>query len=311
MNKNNPFTVVKKDQLRSLGERKLIDTIKVWLGKTNPNTPYGIGDDCAVIPNTNSQLITVDPLIYGRHFDDTVSAYHAGEKLIKRNISDIAAMGGKPTCCVISLTLDPTVKITWLKKFYLGLKDTAQSYAIKIVGGDIAELKGSLAATLTLLGEKTTNRFLTRHTAKSNDLIFVTGKLGLSLPSKHHYTFTPRIKEAQWLVKKLYVTSLMDISDGLAKDIHSLIPKKAAACIYADKIPLKRGATVKNGLCDGEDYELLFTVKPTANLKLFEAQWKKRFPDTPLTLIGHMSPASKKNKTAINLSTFQGFEHLA
>jgi thiamine-monophosphate kinase len=312
MKTNIPFTSDTKKSISALGEIALIEQIKIWLGKTNPRSPFGIGDDCAVLPaSKTSQLVTVDPIIYGRHFDQSVTAEQAGSKLLKRNISDIAAMGGKPTYCVISLSLDSHVKLSWLKSFYNGLRKTAEKYSILIVGGDIAETKGACSATLTLLGKTASKRFITRHSAKPNDFIFVTGKLGLSLQSGHHYSFTPRLNEALWISKQTAVNSLMDLSDGLAKDINCLVPKKAVACIYSDKLPLRSKASIKEALCDGEDYELLFTVSNKTNPEHFKSQWKKKFPNVELSLIGHMCPQGKRPSSALNLSAFQGYEHLS
>jgi len=311
MKNNSPFTDDKKNSVGALGESELIKRIKLWLGNTSPKAPHGIGDDCAVLPSSpKKQLITVDPIIYGRHFDDSVTAEQAGSKLLKRNISDIAAMGGKPTYCVISLCLDSGVKLDWLKHFYLGIKKTAKAYSISVVGGDISEMDRACIATLTLLGTQVTQRVLTRNSAKTDDLIYVTGKLGLSLSRGHHYSFKPRLNEALWLAQQPCVNALMDLSDGIAKDINCLVPAHAVACIFPDKLPLNIKASVKNALCDGEDYELLFTVKSKTQRNSFEAEWKKSFPEVKLSLIGFMSPQKKRPKEAINLEDFFGYEHL-
>jgi len=92
-----PFTDNPARSIAALGEEKLIAAIRRWLGAASPRAPFGIGDDCAVVPaGRTAQLLTVDPVIYGEHFDDRVPARAAGEKLLKRNLSDIAAMGGRP-----------------------------------------------------------------------------------------------------------------------------------------------------------------------------------------------------------------------
>ena len=105
-----PFTRHLPDSVSALGEAKLIAAIRRWLGDVSPRAPFGIGDDCAVLPASRGrQLITVDPVIYGRHFDDTVPPRAVGEKLLKRNLSDIAAMGGRPVAAVLGITLDGRV----------------------------------------------------------------------------------------------------------------------------------------------------------------------------------------------------------
>ena len=92
----NPFTTSRAQSVGARGERQLIAAIRRWLGDASPASPFGIGDDCAVIPPTRRhQLVTTDPVIYDRHFDDRVPARAVGAKLLKRNLSDIAAMGGR------------------------------------------------------------------------------------------------------------------------------------------------------------------------------------------------------------------------
>src|SRR4051812_40618639 len=117
-----PFARNAKDSVSSLGEERLISAIRRWLGNATPPAPHGIGDDCAVLPaSAREQVITVDPVIFGRHFDKNVSPNDVGAKLLKRNLSDLAAMGAKPTAAVIALTLDPRVSTGWLESFYRGL----------------------------------------------------------------------------------------------------------------------------------------------------------------------------------------------
>src|ERR1700710_2389880 len=124
-----PFTSIRAESVIAQGELKLIAGIRRWLGSASPKSPFGIGDDCAVIPPTkNHQLVTTDPVIFGRHFDDTVPPQAVGAKLLKRNLSDIAAMGGKPVAAVISLALAPETSVAWLRRFYLGLAACARQH---------------------------------------------------------------------------------------------------------------------------------------------------------------------------------------
>ena len=92
------FTKNADKSIRALAEVALITQIRYWLGAVTPTSPEGIGDDCAVVdwPKGLKQILTTDSLSYGQHFDESVSAHDAGAKLIKRNLSDIAAMGGRP-----------------------------------------------------------------------------------------------------------------------------------------------------------------------------------------------------------------------
>lgn len=312
-----PFTANNAESVSSLGELRLIAAIRQWLGSATPRTPFGIGDDCAVLPpSRHPQLLTVDPVVYGEHFDDTIPPRAVAAKLLKRNLSDLAAMGGQPRAAVIALALAPGVSTRWLEQFYRGLAATARAYTVPIVGGDITRQRDGLAATLTLIGEARGARALTRHGAKIGDWIYVTGALGGSILG-HHHRFTPRLAEGAWLASRAEVRSLMDLSDGLGKDLHALTPDNALPSLFPTAIPLSAAArtlakrdgrpALAHALCDGEDFELLFTVAARADRARFESAWKKKFR-TRLTCIGRFTRTLAPD--ALNLHEFHGYEHL-
>jgi thiamine-monophosphate kinase len=257
-----------------------------------------------------AQLITVDPVVYPRHFEDAVPPRAVGAKLLKRNLSDIAAMGGRPVAAVVSLTLDAKVRLRWLEAFYRGLAATARAHRVAIVGGDIAQADGTLAASLTLLGTAAGSRVLTRTGAKVGDHLYVTGRLGGSLAGGHHFRFSPRLAEGRWLARQSAVHAMMDVSDGLAKDVHSLTPPGAAPAIAADALPRRAGADVLAAVSDGEDYELLFALAARADRLAFEQRWARMFPRVLLTRIGEFVPRGKVPATALNFSRLHGYEHL-
>ena len=305
------FTRRKSDSVASLGEESLIKAIRAWLGSAAPESPYGMGDDCAQIaPSTRAQLITVDPVVYGRHFDDRIAPRHVGEKLLKRNLSDIAAMGGKPTAAVIALTLDPRTKLAWLEAFYRGLAACARQYDVKIVGGDIAQAENHFSASLTMLGTATSKRVLTRQGGQIGDVLYVTGRLGGSLASGRHYRFQPRLAEGAWLAKQRAVLSMMDLSDGLGKDLRAITPDNARARIDPTCLPLNKGCDVRDALNDGEDYELLFAVLERTKHEAFLRKWRQQFPRVPLTRIGELVSADEAKESSLNLECYFGYEHL-
>ncbi|MEO7413779.1 MAG: thiamine-phosphate kinase [Opitutaceae bacterium] len=307
----NPLTNKRSESVVSLGEEKLIAAIRGWLGAASPRAPFGIGDDCAVLPPCRGpQLITVDPVIYGRHFDHRIPARAVGAKLLKRNLSDLAAMGGRPIAAVLALTLDRRTSVRWLASFYRGLAAAARTYGVSVVGGDVAQADGVVAATLTLLGEATSDRFLTRRGARLGDHIYVTGNLGNSLRSKHHFRFSPRLREGSWLTRQKIVRSMMDVSDGLAKDLHALTPSALQPALFPTKIPCRRGADLRAALTDGEDYELVFTVAKNADCVLFERAWRRAFPRTRLTRAGYFVAKRDLPRGALNLDDYRGYEHL-
>ncbi len=315
----NPFCNQKSDTVAALGEERLIVSIRRWLGDVSPPAPLGIGDDCAVLPpSKRSQAITVDPVIYGRHFDDSIPPKAVGEKLLKRNLSDLAAMGARPRFAVVALTLDPSTRTAWLEKFYRGLAACARRYRLAIVGGDIAQANGVLAASLTLIGEASGRRMLTRAGARIGDRIYVTGPLGGSLLGKH-VRFCPLLDEGAWLASRPEVNTMMDMSDGLAKDLHELTPAGGEAALDASRIPISSAArriarqsgrtALAHALSDGEDYELLFTVRRRADHIALERQWLRRF-GRPLHALGHFVPEGKLPAGAIDLRAYHGYEHL-
>ncbi|EIQ00610.1 thiamine monophosphate kinase [Opitutaceae bacterium TAV1] len=317
-----PFTDTFSESVTAQGERGLIESIRGWLGGTAPRPPHGMGDDCAVLParreagrqgEARRQLVTVDPVIYGQHFDDGVSPQNAGAKLLRRNLSDIAAMGGRPHSAVVALMLDGRVKTAWVEGFYRGMARVARRHGVALVGGDVAALPGGLAATLTLVGDAPSargSRVLRRDGARPGDRIYVTGRLGGSLASGRHFSFTPRLAEGAWLAGQREVRAMMDISDGLAKDLFALTPAGCAPALEEAALPRHRNCDTRSALCDGEDYELLLAVAARADRTAFEAAWRKKFPGLRLTCIGRFVPAGQLPPGALDLREFHGFEHL-
>ncbi|OHE85516.1 MAG: thiamine-monophosphate kinase, partial [Verrucomicrobia bacterium RIFCSPLOWO2_12_FULL_64_8] len=197
-----PFTKHPRESVAALGEERLIACIRRWLGSASPPAPFGIGDDCAVVrAGRRPLLVTTDPVIYGRHFDDAVTPGAVGAKLLKRNLSDIAAMGGRPTAAVVSLALDPRVSQCWLEQFHRGLAACARRFRVKIVGGDVAQADRVLGAFLTLFGEAGGPRVVPRAGARIGDWIYVTGRLGGSGLGRH-WRFEPRLAEGAWLARR-------------------------------------------------------------------------------------------------------------
>lgn len=314
----NPFTTARSASVAAQGELRLISDIRRWLGPVSPASPFGIGDDCAVIPPTkNHQLVTTDPVIYGQHFDASVSPRAVGAKLLKRNLSDIAAMGGKPVAAVVALALASETRLDWLRAFYLGLARCAQDYGVKIVGGDITQATpGFLGAFLTLHGESTGRRVVTRTGARQGDFIFVTGRLGGSLAG-HHYRFTPRLAEGAWLARQPEIRAMMDVSDGIAKDIRSLTPAALVASLDPALIPTSPAARVAarqsghpawtHALTDGEDYELLFVLSGLVSPEKFTTRWHRQFR-TPLACLGRFARCAAPGH--VDWASLHGYEHL-
>jgi len=315
-----PFTRRSADSVAALGERRLIAGIRRWLGAASPPAPAGIGDDCAVLPpQPRRQLVTTDPVIYGRHFNDAVPPRAVGAMLLKRNLSDLAAMGARPTAAVVSLALDRRVRTRWLEQFQRGLAAAARRVGVPVVGGDVAQADGGLGAFLTLVGAAAGPRVLLRTGARPGDWIHVTGALGGSRLG-HHWRFAPRLAEGAWLARRPEVRAMMDLSDGLAKDLADLTPPGARAALDAAAVPISAAARawarrsgrapLHHALSDGEDYELVFAVAGRADRAAFRRAWQRAFPRTRLTCIGRFVPADRMPAGALRLDAYRGYEHL-
>ena len=314
----NPFTQNPAQSVASIGEIGLINRIHSWLGEATPPTPRGMGDDCAVT-EVRANLLTCDSLVYLRHFDDSATAELVGAKLLKRNISDIAAMGGIPCDAVVALFLPKNTSLEWIEGFTRGMAKCALDYSTAIVGGDVAE-SPTLSMTLTLTGRA--RRPLTRASGAAGDVLFVSGPLGGSIQG-HHLTFTPRVEQGMFLSMTPEVTSCMDLSDGLAKDAPSLAGENLAAVLDVASIPPsnevldlcegKPEEIAAHVIGDGEDYELLFTVKAEA-ADAFEKAWESRFGG-PVFRIGRLEQRAAGGPRLIDSATgraleYHGYEHL-
>jgi len=238
----------------------------------------GIGDDAAVLPYTKDKylLFKTDMIVEGMHFTRRMPAAAIGRKVMACNISDIAAMGGMPTFAVVSIGLPKSTALRFVQGIYKGMGDVARQFGVSIVGGDTSAAQ-KVVISVALLGEVEKKYLVTRGGAKPKDWIFVSGPLGGSLRSGRHLTFTPRLAQARFLVRNFKPGAMMDISDGLAGDLnHILKAGKVGARLWTESIPRNKGASLKQALGEGEDFELLFTLPPAKAKKLMGWQARQR-----------------------------------
>jgi thiamine-monophosphate kinase len=216
-----------------------------------------IGDDCAVVPAPRNQdlLFTTDFSIEDVHFTRTNTAEQIGCRAVSRSLSDIAAMGGRPLYCLISLALAPWTDQRWIDGFYRGVNRLLCQTKTELVGGDISHAR-QVVADVMLCGAVAKGKALLRSGAKAGDSIYVSGPLG---GWKHKQETVPRLDIGRKLIGK--ATACMDISDGLALDLHRLC-QASGVTAEIDSVPLLDGATIEQALHDGEDYELLYTAPP-------------------------------------------------
>lgn len=318
--------------------------------------PVGIGDDAAVLNVTPGKqlVVSTDAIVEGvdfvldqknggihpprnladEHPRDFLSPEQIGRKVLAINLSDLAAMGAKPMAFVITIGKPRHISLAWLKRFYNGLLKLARQHNVACVGGDFSGSK-EFFASVTIFGECLRHHVIARSGAMAGDWIAVTGALGGSR-LRHHYDFTPRIREGLFLAGHFTPTAMIDISDGLCQDLgHVLKASRVGAVLELDKIPISRDAktlafrdrpgktkwtgpfhsAVKRALSDGEDFELLFTVPPWQKIML-DRKWKKHFPKVPLTWIGKIEGKLPKIRwtmkgkvVSVSKSFTKGFSH--
>ncbi len=282
-----------------MNELHLLHTLLPEL-PVDASVPVGPGDDCAVLDVGNGEqlLAAVDQLIGDVHYyTDGTAPEAAGAKLLKRNLSDIAAMGGIPRWALLTLASGGRDD-DWLLRFARTVSREAAAYGVLLVGGDLAALPQSCrgeVATLTILGTPGAHQsLLLRRNAVPEEELWVTGALGNSLESGHHLTFQPRLEEGRFLAQHGFSRCALDLSDGLLLDAGRLA-EASGVCVEIDAtlLPLNHNACPRNALCDGEDYELLFTVPPDRSPALVAA-WPAEFAS--ITRIGRILPAENGKK---------------
>ena len=269
------------ESLRALGEFGLIERFRRRLRSTS-TVEVGIGDDAAVLrgPAGSRWLFASDMLVEGVHFRLPAASHSSasraaqagrrdtpaqwiGWKALACNISDIAAMGGLPRWAVVSLGLPRTIPVSFIDQLYVGLGRCARTFKMAIVGGDTVRAP-QVIIDVAILGSVDRQHVILRRGARVGDLLFVTGRLGGSYRSGRHARFMPRVREAQFLMRRLRVHAMMDLSDGLASDLWQMSRAGGVTLrVEAARIPVAPAArTLQHALMDGEDFELLFAVAP-------------------------------------------------
>jgi thiamine-monophosphate kinase len=230
------------------------------------------GDDLAVLkwPGNDLLLIGVDQVLDGVHFDSSIhTPRQIGAKVMNRNLSDCAAMACLPAAAVVSAALPKGASLDYAKELYLGMRGAGDLFDCAIVGGDTGSWGGKLALSVTILGRSAGVEPIRRSGARTNQRIFVTGPLGGSILGRH-MTFTPRVREARALAATGAISAMIDLSDGLSRDLAHICRESGVGAIlnelqipvHDDAIEMRRDghSPLEHALHDGEDYELLYTT---------------------------------------------------
>lgn len=306
-------------RLRELGEFRFIKEVsKGFRYDDDQGIIKGIGDDASVtvIDERRYLLATTDTLMEGVHFSlDYTSPFVLGRKSVAVSLSDIAAMGGVPRYLLLSIGIPDRegIDMGFMRLFYKGVKEMADSYDVRLVGGNTSYSKDKLFISGTMIGEVEKDRVVFRTGARAGDEIFVTGQLGdsalgLSLWKKkdvapvtdpfyreamlRHIDPVPRVREGQEIARRGLATSMIDISDGLIGDLgHILDGCNLGARIYLSQLPLSRAlkrhlqedpSAISLPLAGGEDYELLFTSDPSNGRGIKRLSEELELPITPI-----------------------------
>ncbi len=306
--------------LRDIGEFGLIERIHARFGGNPPAEPaaepaaapaaqtpsskvhpapsssaaLGIGDDCAVIerPGDLLELVTTDLLIEDSHFlRDAIDPRQLGRKSLAVNLSDVAAMGGRPRAAFLSLALPGEIELDWVDAFLEGVDDRLSESGVELLGGDTTRSKGLIVIQFTILGDVERSHLKLRSAAQPGDIICVTDSIGDSggglqalldgverTPAveqlvRKHLDPRPHLAEGAWLGSCRGVHAMIDLSDGLESDIRRIMERShCGAEIEVSQLPISselqevsaehRWSAWELAVGGGEDYALLCSVAP-------------------------------------------------
>ncbi len=281
-------------KLKDIGEFGFIDKITPQFQNLVKEGMFGIGDDCAIIPQGDmNSIVTTDMLVEDIHFlREGITPYQLGYKSLAVNLSDIAAMGGYPTATFLSIAIPSSLPLSFMDEFMQGYGDLSQKYSVPLLGGDTTKSPDKFVINVVAMGSVKGTQFKLRSNARAGQYICVTGCLGdsacgLQLLLKGgeaslvnigiakmvaaHNMPEPRLLEGQFLATQESVGAMMDISDGISSDLkHILNQSNVGAFIDLDALPISDTMKIVSdefgwnryhlATGGGEDYELLFTI---------------------------------------------------
>jgi thiamine-monophosphate kinase len=301
----------------SLGERALIARITARLAMP-PWVVVGPGDDAAVLRPERGALdvLTTDAHVDGVHFDlRFVPPEAIGHRALAVNLSDLAAMGAAPRAALLSLLLPDSLRVDVIDGMMDGLLALAVRYRVALVGGNITRTTGPLAVDVTAVGTVGPRRVMTRAGARPGDEVYVTGTLGdasVGLRAlrdggasgqacvERYLHPDPRVRAGRLLGRNRAASSCMDLSDGLADAVRQVAEASGVGItVEEDAIPISRelrtwherhqGSPIETALAGGDDYELLFTVRPAQRGRLRTVL--RQLGDLRVTRIGVVTKA--------------------
>lgn len=255
-----------------------------WLAKAlaglsaDPDAiPVGPGDDAAVLRTPEATVVTTDVIVDGVHFDSSAHAVEdIAHKALAINVSDLAAMGARPIGCLVGGVLPSDTTVETFQALMASLRRAAERLACPLLGGDTNRAEAPLVLAVTALGQLFGEQAVLRGGGEAGDQLSVTGSLGGSILERHLHV-RPRLDAAEVLVEARIAKAMMDLSDGLSRDLPRLARASGvAARLVASEVPIHadvhrmasrnhpacRESSLAHALHDGEDFELLVAHAP-------------------------------------------------
>ena len=324
--------------VRDLGERALIERITARLAMPSW-VVVGPGDDAAVIEPVRGALevLTTDVQVEGVHFDRRFVPPDAiGHRALAVNLSDLAAMGATPRVVLLSLVLPDTLEAAVVDGLLDGFLALAGAHKVVVVGGNISRSPGPMMVDVTAVGAVRPRRVLTRGGARPGDGVYVTGTIGdgsvglqslqqaqgpVPLACQERYLRPqPRVRAGMVLGRNRAASACMDTSDGLADAVRQMAEaSQVGVALEASALPISHEvrewhdahgqSVIDAAVGGGDDYELLFTVRPAHKGRLRDVQ--RRVGALPITKIGVVT---KEHRLSIRTDAGErrlpsGFEH--
>lgn len=294
----------KRTEIGQLGEFGLIERLSGGFHVKNTSTIRGAGDDAAVIDaGADYMLLSTDMLVEGIHFDLAYAPLqHVGYKAVAVNVSDIAAMNGRPEQVVVSIAVSNRFSVEAIEELYEGMRLACENYGVDLVGGDTTSSLSGMILSVSVVGRVSKDQVVYRDGAKANDIICVSGDLGagylgLQILEREKEVYLadqnmqPQLEQYEHLVRKtlrpeartdiiyelaeqkVKPSAMIDISDGLSSELfHIAKQSKVGVRIFEDKIPIDQTTfqtavqfhldPITCALNGGDEYELLFTIHP-------------------------------------------------
>ena len=324
-----------------LTESELIERIRRLLPPAPDWLVVGIGDDAAVVVPARNRLevLTVDAIVEGVHFDPAFTPPAAvGHRALAVNLSDLAAMGAEPRLALLSFALPADYACADFESLVTALAALARQHGVHVAGGNLTRSPGPLMIDVTLAGAVKRRQALTRGGARPGDEIYVSGSIGAAAAGLEilrkpglkgpayaectaRYLFPePRVRLGLALARNRAATACVDLSDGLGDGVRRIAEASAVgAVIEAEAVPVEPGAAkwfgeqgkepVAAAISGGDDYELLFTVRPRLRGRLTAARHHGKAPFTRIGVCTEDRALVLRRESGIDGPVPDGYTH--